>query len=140
MQITLKQSHIESAVRAYVAKAGIAFPVDEISFTAGRGKDGMTATIEMQDPFSIEEEDAPQAQPKREPVATKETGFGSAPKKEAVVEKEPEPVAEEEAPEEQAASEPEPEEVPVKAPPFSPEEDEPVSKPAPTKKKESLFS
>lgn len=146
MQITLKQAHIESAVRAYVAKAGIAFPVDEISFTAGRGKDGMTATIEMQDPFTVEgEEDTPKAQPKRESVAAKETGFGNKPKKEAAAEKEPEPVAEEKVPEEQPAPEPEPEEVPEEvpakaAPPFSPEEDEPASKPAPAKKKESLFS
>lgn len=54
MQITLKQSHIEQALRDYVAKAGITFNVDDISFTAGRGKDGLTAAIELEDPFSVE--------------------------------------------------------------------------------------
>lgn len=54
MQITLKQAHIEAAIRDYVAKAGITFPVDSIDFTASRGKDGMTATVEMEDPFLID--------------------------------------------------------------------------------------
>lgn len=52
MQIQLKQQHIEAALRDFVAKAGITFEVDEINFTAGRGKDGLTATVEMADPFS----------------------------------------------------------------------------------------
>lgn len=52
MQISLKQAHIEAAIRDFVAKAGIQFPVDTIDFTASRGKDGMTATIELEDPFS----------------------------------------------------------------------------------------
>ena len=52
MQMQLKQAHIEAAIRDFVTKAGIQFPVDEISFTAGRGKDGLTATIELEDPFA----------------------------------------------------------------------------------------
>jgi hypothetical protein len=52
MQITLKQSHIEAAIRDFVAKAGITFDVDEINFTAGRGKDGLIATVDLEDPFS----------------------------------------------------------------------------------------
>lgn len=54
MQISLKQSHIEQALRDYVAKAGITFNVDDINFTAGRGKDGLIAAIELEDPFSVE--------------------------------------------------------------------------------------
>ena len=51
MQITLKQFHIEAALRDYVVKAGISFPVDEINFTAGRGEAGLTATVQLEDPF-----------------------------------------------------------------------------------------
>lgn len=101
MQIQLKQSHIEAAIRAYVAKAGIQFPVDEINFTAGRGKDGLTATIEMEDPF-VDDVPAP---------------VGKTPRK-----AKPEP-----APEPEAIAEPEPEPVPEtgeQAPPFDPDEED----------------
>lgn len=133
MQITLKQAHIEAAVKAYVARAGIQFPVDNIDFTAGRGSAGLTATIEMEDPFLIEDEPAPApAKPKAQ--AKKE---------------EPKPVSK------QAGDvEPEPE---AKEPDFAGEEEnvpfadpepakeeiaEPVAeaKPEPVKEKKSLFS
>lgn len=144
MQITLKQSHVEAAIRDYVAKAGITFPVDDINFTAGRGKDGLTATVEMEDPFAVDA--APSSNAKPAKVEKTEPAFASAP-----VKAKPEPV--EEAPQEEEtvdssdsteANEPTPEveeEEPVSqpAPPFAAEEEEPEPTPAPKKEKVSLF-
>lgn len=98
MQISLKQSHIEAAIRDFVAKAGITFDVDEINFTAGRGKDGLIATVDLEDPFSAmldKVADGAQAKPKKE-------------KKEAVVEEEPEAQAEETPDQAFVSEEPEP--------------------------------
>lgn len=47
MQFIMKQAEIEVAVRQYVAKMGINAPIDEVSFTATRGADGITASIEI---------------------------------------------------------------------------------------------
>lgn len=71
MQITLKQFHIEAAIRDYVTKAGITFDVEEISFTAGRGKDGMTATVELEDPFLAAEAEHEVAQSADAPKSIK---------------------------------------------------------------------
>ena len=89
MQISLKQAHIEAAIRDYVAKAGITFPVDSIDFTASRGKDGMTATVEMEDPFLIDP--TPAVNPASTPRAAKA-------KREVVDEPAPEASQEEETP------------------------------------------
>jgi len=95
MQLTLTQRHIEVAIRKFVAAAGITFDVDEINFTAGRGKDGLTATVEMADPFSALLDDA----------ASGETPKAKPAKK---AEPKPEPVKEEKAAETvEPASEPE---------------------------------
>ena len=99
MQITLKQAHIEAAIRDYVAKAGITFPVDSIDFTASRGKDGMTATVEMEDPFLID------PTPASTPRATMA-------KREAVVEPAPEAKQVEETPDQAFVAEDEAPEVP----------------------------
>lgn len=52
MQLQLQQKHIEAAIRDFISKAGITFSVDEINFTAGRGKDGLTAAVDLEDPFT----------------------------------------------------------------------------------------
>ncbi len=133
MQITLKQQHVEAAIKAYVAKAGIQFPVENIDFTNGRGKDGLTATIEMEDPF-LDDVPAPtRSQPK-------------ASKPGPVEEPEPEP-AKEPVPE---AETPDPEpEAKTEEPPFVPDETqeeeafqapEPETKAPEKKKAASLFS
>ncbi len=140
MQIQLKQQHIEAAVRAYVAKAGIQFPVEEINFTAGRGKDGLTATIEMEDPF-LADVPEPVRTSKPKPAATRTM---EARGNENAMPSEPaeEPVPEAETPD------PEPE-AKTEEPPFVPDETqeeeafqapEPETKAPEKKKAASLFS
>lgn len=147
MQITLKQSHVEAAIRDYVAKAGITFPVDDINFTAGRGKDGLTATVEMEDPFAV---DAAPSSSTGKTVKVEKTEPAFTSSATASVKAKPEPVEEAPQEEEEAnasdsteANEPtlELEEEPVSqpAPPFAAEEGEPEPTPAPKKEKVSLF-
>lgn len=115
MQITLTQQHIEAAIHDYMAKAAMKFEVESIDFTAGRGKTGLTATVEMEDPFSPMFSTAG-AKPKKQstPPASKETLE--------------EPSQEEEMPQEEETV----------GSDFYPEEEVPVE--APKKEKASLFS
>ncbi len=147
MQITLKQEHIEAAVRAYVAKAGIAFPVEDIDFTAGRGKSGLTATIEVQDPFagpsvpqmaegegsSEDQEAAPEAKPAKTEKVEKAVKPKAEPKPLSKVETLP---AAEEAPE-QPAEDITPEDA---APPFDGGQEAQEAIEPPKQEKASLFS
>lgn len=110
MQMTLKQAHIEAAIRDFVAKAGITFPVEEMNFTAGRGKDGLTATIDMADPFSalldgaVSEKEAPEpkavplskreAAPKAEPAPAEKAKEDETPDQAFVADEEDAPAAE----------------------------------------------
>ena len=47
MQITLKQAELESAVRDYITKIGIARPVGEVNFTPTRGNEGIVTSVEV---------------------------------------------------------------------------------------------
>lgn len=140
MIITLKQQHIEAAIKAYVAKAGIAFPIEEVNFTAGRGKDGMTATIEMQDPFAelldaaIEPEPAKKETTKKAETKKKESRAEPEPAQDKDEDEDEDALVEEQI----AAEKPSPFD---EAPPFSAEEEESMA-PAKKEKKEktSLFS
>lgn len=142
MQITLKQQHVEAAIKAYVAKAGIQFPVENIDFTNGRGKDGLTATIEMEDPFLA---DVPEPVSKPKPATTRtmeargsensmptESKKEPAPEPEQVETPDPEPEAKEDQKEEPAFVPDETEEA-FEAP-------EPETKAPEKKKASSLFS
>lgn len=134
MQITLKQQHVEAAIKAYVAKAGIQFPVENIDFTNGRGKDGLTATIEMEDPFLADVPEPVGKTPRASSFSKRETVAADEPKEEPA----PEP---DETPEPEAKTETKKEE-----PPFVPDESKEeeafeAPTPAPEKKKaSSLFS
>lgn len=140
MQITLKQQHVEAAIKAYVAKAGIQFPVENIDFTNGRGKDGLTATIEMEDPF-LADVPEPVGKPRAEkPAPMPDTNKTPEPKQEPVRDSE-----ESETPE----PEPETKETQKEEPPFVPDETkeeeafqapEPETKAPEKKKASSLFS
>ena len=50
MQIQLNQPDLEQAVRDFVAKMGIARPVNEITFATTRTPPGITAEIQLTDP------------------------------------------------------------------------------------------
>lgn len=134
MQITLKQQHVEAAIKAYVAKAGIQFPVENIDFTNGRGKDGLTATIEMEDPFLVDVPEPVGKTPRSQSFSKRETVAAEEPKEESAPE-----------PEQTEAPEPEPE-AKTEEPPFVPDEtkeEEAFEAPAPApekKKASSLFS
>lgn len=69
MQIQLKQSEIETAIRSYIRAIGLSMPVGEISFTAARGPSGMTAEVEiLENTTDLQESTAP---------AVKETAISS---------------------------------------------------------------
>jgi hypothetical protein len=50
MQITMKQSEIEIAVMNYIQQTGLSQAVKEVTFTATRGAEGITAEIELSQP------------------------------------------------------------------------------------------
>lgn len=58
MQIQLRQSEIEEALKQYVAKIGINLQgkTVEIAFTAGRKEAGMSADISVEDPGYVRSE------------------------------------------------------------------------------------
>lgn len=137
MQITLNQQHLEAAVKAYVAKAGIVFPVEDVNFTAGRGRDGMTATVNVEDPFAAVGNDSDSNTP--EPAkASKGPNVSTPQKAEPVKEAKSEPAPKEE-PKAEVKDEPKQE-----APAFSPDEEEASAaeepKAEPKAAKASLFS
>ena len=147
MQITLKQQHIETAIKAYVAKAGIAFPVEEINFTAGRGSAGMTATIDVEDPFALDTpDDAPQIDDTR-PQASKPKAVANVSKvndkPKALSKTAPEPVTENADPTpDPAADDTPPEATKTEEPPFTTDENEEAGEAAELpepKPKASLF-
>ena len=47
MQITLKQAELEVAVRDYIRTMGIASQIGEVAFSATRGAEGITTTVEV---------------------------------------------------------------------------------------------
>lgn len=47
MQILLKQSDIETAIKEHIHRMGVTMPINEINFTAGRGAGGLTAEIDV---------------------------------------------------------------------------------------------
>lgn len=49
MQIQLKQSDVEQAIKNYVAAVGITREVSDINFTMGRKSSGLVADIEVSD-------------------------------------------------------------------------------------------
>lgn len=134
MQITLNQQHLEAAVKAYVAHAGIKFPVEDVNFTAGRGKDGMTATINVQDPFTLDvPATTPRADEASDNVRTMEARSSAPQKAETKPAPKTDPKREPEVSEPVSNAEPAKQEAPA----FSPEEDGAEEAP---KAKASLFS
>lgn len=98
MQITLNQQHIEAAIKDYMTKAGMTFEVESIDFTAGRGKTGLTASVEMEDPFSHMLPDQNNDAPVEEKEAKPSTAKAPKGKDEPVKEKVDEPKAVETGP------------------------------------------
>lgn len=132
MQIQLKQTEIETAIRNYIAAIGLTMPVGEISFTAARNPSGMTAEVEILESGSTrtvyggEDEYTPDVQTK--PAAKKVTLAGKPTPAKAVVTPKAKPEAKEEE-QETVLDEVEPDSV----------EDTPVKATASGEKK-SLFS
>ena len=116
MQVSLDQSEIELAVRNYV-RSIINIPEDReigVEFTAGRGANGITASLDIRATLKSDSGkasaerpvgDLPKAQAKAEPVTQTEEG--------------PEPEAESETVEAEPEAEPEKLKTAPKASPFS---------------------
>ena len=47
MQLTLQQPELEEAVRQFVQNSGMSGGIGPVSFTAGRGENGLTAELEL---------------------------------------------------------------------------------------------
>jgi hypothetical protein len=73
MQLQLKQTELESAVREYIVNMGISRPVGKVKFTATRGNEGILTEVELDDlnataPVVTLVEDAPDQEQIPDPV------------------------------------------------------------------------
>lgn len=97
MQIQLNQPDLEQAVRDFVAKMGIARPVNEITFATTRTPPGITAEIQLTDP-AADKAAGPVNRAAEDKVASIRATRVSTVREETQASNEPEPAGEQEAP------------------------------------------
>ncbi len=68
MLLQLKQADVDSAIAAYVAGMGINCAVDDVTYTAGRGENGLTVDVRLGAPAA---NDAVAAAPAAKPAPKK---------------------------------------------------------------------
>lgn len=91
MQLQLKQTELETAVREYIVNMGISRPVGKVKFTATRGNEGILTEVELDELGGAAKVAIVPPTPKAEKSATKKADKKAAPKLE------PETPAKEEA-------------------------------------------